>query len=67
MKYFKVQRTWFVKAETEAEALGQIAADPDQYLDSEAVTRTEYKRFHQETGWGAGFRNQILGSNNKHG
>ncbi len=58
MKYFKVTRTWSVRAQDEAEALGLIAAaDSGKYLESESVTRTEYKRPGQETGWAAGFRN----------
>ena len=42
MKYFKITKTWSVKAESEDEAIKQVAADPGQYLDSETVTRTEY-------------------------
>jgi hypothetical protein len=40
MKYFKITRTWAVKAETEEEALRLIAEKPTEYLDSETVTRT---------------------------
>src|SRR5512135_3709681 len=63
MKYFKITRTWSVKAEDEAEALRQIAADPTKHLESETVARTEYKRRKQETGWAAGIRSQLTGSN----
>ena len=43
MKYFKITRTWSVKAADEAEAIHLVATDPDKYLESETVTRTEYK------------------------
>ena len=65
MNYFKITRTWRVKAEDEAEAFRLIAADPNEHLESETVARTEYKKPKQETGWGAGFRNQLVGSNSK--
>ena len=42
MKYFKITKTWAVKAETEAEAIKQVAAEPDKYLDSETV-RSRFK------------------------
>jgi len=42
MKYFKITKTWSVKAESEDEAIKQVAADPGQFLESETVTRTEY-------------------------
>ena len=50
MKYFKITKTWAVKAEAEAEAIKLIAADPVEYLDSETVTRTEYKKPQPKTG-----------------
>ena len=63
MKYFKITRTWSVKADDEADAFRLVAADPNKYLESEAVTRTEYKKPKPEqTGWGAAVRNQLLGS-----
>ncbi len=65
MKYFKITRTWSVKAADEAEAVHLVATDPDKYLESETVTRTEYRKSKPETGWGAGLRNQLLGSNGK--
>ena len=66
MKYFKITKTWAVKAESEAEAIKLIAADPVQYLDSESVTRTEYKKPQQKTGgWANGFKEQLLGSSSK--
>jgi hypothetical protein len=65
VKYFKITKTWAVKAESEAEAIKLIAADPVQYLDSESVTRTEYKKPQPKTGWANGFKEQLLGSNSK--
>jgi hypothetical protein len=62
VKYFKITKTWAVKAESESEAIKQVAADPEKYLDSETVTRTEYKRPQQQTGWGTAIRNQVLGN-----
>jgi hypothetical protein len=35
MKYFKIKRTWSVKAEDEAEAFRVVAADPTEHLESE--------------------------------
>ena len=66
MKYFKIQKTWSVKAESESEAIKLVASNPEQYLDSEAVTRTEYKKRPQQksgNGWGTAFKDQLLGSN----
>jgi hypothetical protein len=65
MKYFKITKTWAVKAESESEAIKLVASEPENYLDSETVTRTEYKRPQQQTGWGTAIRNQVLGSNTK--
>jgi hypothetical protein len=65
MKYFKITRSWTVKAEDEAEAFKLVAANPTEYLDSETVARTEYKRPQQKTGWSQGFKDQVLGSNSK--
>jgi hypothetical protein len=65
MKYFKITKTWAVKAESEAEAIKLIAADPVKYLDSETVTRTEYKKPQPKTGWGTAVKEQLLGSNSK--
>jgi hypothetical protein len=62
VKYFKITKTWAVKAESETEAIKLVAADPDKYLDSEQVVRTEYKRPQQQTGWGTAIRNQVLGN-----
>jgi len=62
VKYFKITKTWSVKAESEEEAIKQVAADPGQYLESESVQRTEYKKPHQNSGgWKNGFRQQLLG------
>ena len=64
MKYFKITKTWAVKAESETEAIKLVVAEPEKYLDSETVTRTEYKKPQQQTGWGTAIRNQVLGSTN---
>jgi hypothetical protein len=62
VKYFKITKTWSVKAESEEEAIKQVAANPGQYLESESVTRTEYKKPQQKAGgWKNGFKNQLLG------
>jgi len=63
VKYFKITKSWAVKSESEAEAIKLIAADPEKYLDAETVTRTEYKKTQQKTGWANGFKSQLLGSN----
>ena len=65
MKYFKITKTWAVKAESESEAITLVAKDPLKYLDSETVTRTEYKKPQQKTGWGHTVKEQLLGSNSK--
>jgi hypothetical protein len=65
VKYFKITKTWAVKAESEAEAFKLVAAEPANYLDSETVTRTEYKKRQPETGWGNAIKDQLLGSNSK--
>jgi len=65
VKYFKITKTWAVKAESEAEAIKLIAAERLKYLDSETVTRTEYKRPQPKTGWGSAVKEQLLGSNSK--
>jgi hypothetical protein len=66
VKYFKITKTWAVKAESEAEAIKLIAADPVQYLDSETITRTEYKKPQQKAGgWTNGFKEQLLGSHSQ--
>jgi hypothetical protein len=65
MNYFKITKTWAVKAESEAEAINLVAAEPEKYLDAETVTRTEYKRSQQQAGWGNAVKDQLLGSPNK--
>ena len=65
MKYFKITKSWSVKAESEAEAIKLVAADQVKYLDSETVTRTEYKRPQQKTGWGTAIKDQLIGSNGR--
>jgi hypothetical protein len=66
MKYFKITKTWAVKAESETEAIKLVVAEPEKYLDSETVTRTEYKRPQRQTGWGQTIKNQVLGTDSKH-
>ena len=61
MKYFKITKTWAVKAESETEAIKLVSADPVKYLDSETVTRTEYKRAQAKTGWGNTITQQLTG------
>jgi len=65
VKYFKITKSWAVKSESEAEAIKLIAADPEKYLDAETVTRTEYKKRQQKTGWGNAVKDQLLGSTSK--
>jgi hypothetical protein len=65
MKYFKITKTWAVKAESEAEAVKLVTADPETYLDAETVTRTEYKKRQPNTGWGSAVKDQLLGVNSK--
>jgi hypothetical protein len=69
MKYFKITKSWVVKVEdiaTEADAIKLVAANPDKYLDSETVTRTEYKKPQQKAGsWANGFKDQLLGATSK--
>jgi hypothetical protein len=62
LKYFKITKSWKVEAATEEEAIKQVAQNPGQYLESETVTRTEYKKPQQKAGgWANGFRTQLLG------
>jgi hypothetical protein len=66
VKYFKITKTWTVKVkdeESEADAIKLVAAAPDTYLESETVTRTEYKKHKQTGGWGTAVKDQLLGSN----
>jgi hypothetical protein len=65
MKYFKITKTWTVKAETETEAIRLVAAEPAKYLDAETVTRTEYKKPQPKTGWGQAIKEQLLYSNSQ--
>jgi hypothetical protein len=64
MKYFKITKTWAVKAESETEAIKLVAAEPEKYLDAETVTRTEYKR-QPKAGWGNAVKDQLLGADSK--
>ena len=62
LKYFKITKSWKVEAETEEEAIKKVAQNPGQYLESESVTRTEYKKPQQKAGgWANGFKSQLLG------
>ena len=72
MKYFKITKTWTVKVkdeESEEVAIKLVAADPDTYLDSSTVTRTEYKQRPQQqksgNGWVTAAKDQLLGSNSR--
>jgi hypothetical protein len=64
VKYFTITRTWKVKVKDEQgeqDALKLIAENPGEYLDSETVTRTEYKKPQPKTGWGQSIRDQVFG------
>ena len=65
MKYFKITKTWSVKAESETEAIKLVVAEPDKFLETETVTRTEYKKTKQTGGWGTAVKDQLLGTNGK--
>ena len=65
MYYFKISRTWAVKAMSEHEALRLVDSSPDAYLESETVSRTVYKKPQQHTGWSNAIKGQLMGSNNK--
>jgi hypothetical protein len=65
MKYFKITKTWAVTAESETDAIKLVTADPAKYLDSETVTRTEYKKPQAKSGWGSAVKEQLLGVNRK--
>ena len=71
MKYFKFTKTYLVKVkdeESEADAIRLIAAEPQKYLDSETVTRTEYRQRPQQksgNGWVTAAKDQLLGSNSR--
>jgi hypothetical protein len=64
VKYFTITRTWKVKVkdeEGEQEARTLITENSDEYLDSETVTRTEYKRKQPQAGWGHTVKEQVFG------
>jgi hypothetical protein len=62
LKYFKITKSWSIKADSEEEAIKQVASDPAQYLESESVQRTEYKKPQKKAGgWANGFKSQLLG------
>ena len=48
VKYFKISKTWAVQADSEADALKLVVADPDKYLDAQTITRTEYLKPKQK-------------------
>jgi len=69
VKYFEFSKKWkvLVKDEDQEEAAKKlIEADPDKYLVSEIVTRTEYKQKPQQqkstNGWLTAARDQLLGT-----
>ena len=70
MKYFKFAKTYLVKVkdeESEADAIKLIDAEPQKYLDSETVTRTEYRQRPQQKsgGWATAAKDQLLGTNSQ--
>ena len=68
MKYFKITKTWAVKAESESEAIQLVVSAPEKYLDIETVTRTEYKKRPQQksgNGWITAAKDQLLGTSNR--
>lgn len=67
MKYFKITRSWAVKAENETDAFQLVSSDPTKYLDTETVTRTEYKKPQPKGGWGSAVAGQVFGTNTKRG
>jgi hypothetical protein len=60
MYYFKITKTW-----DEIQAFKLIATEPGRHLESETVTRTEYKKPQPKTGWGSAIKEQLIGSNSK--
>ena len=48
-----------------SEAFKLVATNPSEYLESETVTRTEYKKPQPKTGWSHAIKEQVLGSNSK--
>jgi hypothetical protein len=72
VKYFDITKKWRVKVkdeESEADAIKLIAAEPQKYLDSETVTRTEYRQRPQQqksgNGWVTAAKDQLLGTNSQ--
>jgi hypothetical protein len=68
VKYFEFTKKWLVKVpdeESEEAAKKLIAADPDKYLKSETVIRTEYRQKPQQqqsgNGWVRAAKAQLLG------
>jgi hypothetical protein len=65
MYYFKITRTWTVKAMSEQDAFRLVDNNPDTYLESETVSRTVYKKPFAKTGWGTTVKEQLLGNNSR--
>jgi hypothetical protein len=68
VKYFKITRSWSVRAEDETEAFKLVATEPAKYLDSESVQRTEYRQRPQQksgNGWVTAAKDQLLGTNSQ--
>jgi hypothetical protein len=68
VKYFKITKSWSVRAEDEDSAMKLVAEDPEKYLDSKSVQRTEYRQRQQQksgNGWVTAAKDQLLGSNSR--
>jgi hypothetical protein len=68
VKYFKITKSWSVRAEDEDSAMKLVAEDPEKYLDSKSVQRTEYRQRPQQksgNGWVTATKDQLLGSNSR--
>ncbi len=65
MYYFKITRTWTVKAMSEQDAFRLVDNSPDAYVESETVSRTVYKKPQVKTTWGNTFKTQLFGSQSK--
>jgi hypothetical protein len=68
VKYFKITKSWSVRAEDEDSAMKLVAEDPEKYLDSKSVQRTEYRQRPQQksgNGWVTATKDQLLGTNGK--
>jgi hypothetical protein len=58
-----------VRAEDEDSAMKLVAEDPEKYLDSKSVQRTEYRQRPQQqksvNGWVTVAKEQLLGSSSR--